>query len=189
MKGNVYASTLRYFEQHVPGGVATLHREIKDPRLLGFIQQPFDAQAWYDVLPMARLIKLEARAVGDSITEYMRARSRFQAIHDLKAYFADDMKVISSEMMALQLPSMLASVFDFCTGEAIPRGPGHVETVIRGFPEILVEWYLTGLSVYIEAALHASGAARCTCRLREPEAAGERHGVALVDLHTDVLWR
>jgi hypothetical protein len=189
MRGNIYAGTRKFFDAHGPGGIEAVYREIRDPKLLAFFQQEFAADDWYDVLPVALLIRAEAKAMGLSVAEYMRARSRFQAQLDINGLHRLLLKIASPEMVAMRLPALLSRVFDFGEARAERRGRGHVTSSMRGWPLILGEWYLNAFNVYTETALRLAGAIQCTVRLAPPEPDGAQHGVETVSIQSDTLWR
>jgi hypothetical protein len=189
MRGSVYAGTRKYFDAHVPGGIDAAYREIRDPQLLAFFQQEFAPDGWYDVLPVAPLIRAEAKAAGVPIAEYMRARARFQAQLDIQGLHRLLLKIASPEMVAMRMPALISRVFDFGQASAERRGRGHVTSIMRGWPLILGEWYLNAFNVYTDTALRLAGAIQCTVRLAPPEPEGAQQGVETVTIRSDTLWR
>src|SRR6185312_17279254 len=83
VKGVIYLGTRAFFDAQVPGGYAGLVSAIHDPALRAFFTQPFLASSWYDVLPVAPLIEIEARVMGLSLEDYLGRRTLFQADRDM----------------------------------------------------------------------------------------------------------
>jgi hypothetical protein len=189
VRGNIYAGTRKFFDAHVPGGIEAAYREIRDPKLLAFFQQEFKLDGWYDVLPVAALIRAEARAMGVSMSEYLRARARFQAQLDINGLHRLLLKIASPEMVAMRLPALISRLFDFGHAGAERRGRGHVSSFMRGWPLILVEWYLNAFNVYTDTALRLAGAIQCTVRLTPAEPDGAQHDIPTVTIRSDTLWR
>ena len=79
VKGVIYLGTQKYFLEQVPDGMARLTETIEAPELRAFIQQKFLPSSWYDVLPVAPLIRAEAEVSQLSVREYMQRRAAFQA--------------------------------------------------------------------------------------------------------------
>jgi hypothetical protein len=187
VRGQIYFQTHQYFLKKM-GGMEPVYREIGDPKLLAFMRQEFDPDAWYDVLPVAQLIRAEARAMSDSVPEYLRHRARHQFDADIHGWQRLVLKVVSPERVARRLNDVVAQLFDFGETSFEKIGPGHVRSSMSGFPSILSEWYLNAFNVYAETALRAAGARHCTCRLEPPTPEGELHGVALVKLKNDFVF-
>src|SRR6516225_6947328 len=99
VKGVVYLGTQKYFTNDVPNGMARLAETIDDPLVRDFIAQRFLAASWYDVLPVAPLIRAEAEVCGQTVAQYMRKRAAFQAREDIGGVYRWLLKLASPELV------------------------------------------------------------------------------------------
>jgi hypothetical protein len=188
VKGGIYLGTVKFFTREVLGGMQALYDQIEDPRLLAFIQQPFLASGWYDVLPVAALIRAEARAMNLTVPIYLRQRTAFQAKEDINGVYRFLLRLFSPEKVGLRLPRMLTQIFNHGTVEARLVEDGWIEATLHGYPKILWEWYSTAFEVYSETALRLAGAKKAAALVREPEDDRIEAGVALMRVRFDLRW-
>ena len=171
------------------GGIGALHEQLAgQPELLAFIQQKFLPSGWYDVLPVASLIRHEARAVKLTVLQYMARRTHFQVREDVHGVYKVLLKVLSPEAVALRLPRLLTQIFDHGTTEVQRPEPGWVVSQLSGYPKVLWEWYSTAFENYSKAALDLAGAKRATALARDPESDGTKNGVDLIRFRIDARW-
>jgi hypothetical protein len=180
--------TQNYFAAHVDGGMGALLASIDQPALRAFIEQPFLASAWYDVLPVAPLVVAEARATRQSTEAYLRERTRFQAKQDLGGVYKFILWLASPEAVAQRLPRMLTKLFDFGEMSVAVVEPRHVRATVTGYPALLSDWYVNTFDVYAEAALKAAGAGLVGVTASSPRVTDRRHAVDLVTFVLDVRW-
>lgn len=157
VKGVIYQGTQLFFNERVRGGMTSLFHETRDDDLAAFMQQRFLPSAWYDVMPIARLVPCEARAMRLSVPQYLKLRTRYQAEKDIGSIYRFLLKLVSHEQVALRLPRFMGQLFDFGTPETRKIEPGHVELAMRGWPAALSEWCTTAFPVYVDTALRLSG--------------------------------
>jgi hypothetical protein len=188
VKGIVYQGTHLFFEEKVRGGVSALYHEIRDDQLLAFIEQRFLPSSWYDVLPIARLIKHEARAMRLSVPHYLRLRTRYQAEKDIGSVYKFLLKLVSLDQVALRVPRIVGQIFDFGEANATMLDHGHVALHMKGLPTVLVEWCSTAFDVYVDTALKMSGAKETEIVLQAGEAEGKVQGVDCITLKMDVRY-
>lgn len=188
VKGIIYQGTQLFFEQNVRGGLAALYQEIRDDELRAFIQQKFLPSSWYDVMPVATLIRCEARAMRLPVPQYLVFRTRFQANKDIGTVYKFLLKLVSLEQVGLRIPRIISQIFDFGTTETRAVGEGHIELVMRGWPAVLVEWCTTAFEVYVETAMRLSGARDSSLRVSSHVPEGPREGVELVTLKMDIRF-
>jgi hypothetical protein len=188
VKGGVYLGTIKFFTRQVEGGVEALHKEIDDPRLLAFIQQKFLPSSWYDVLPVAPLIRAEARAMKLTTMQYLKQRTAFQVREDIGGVYRMLLKLISPESVAMRLPRLLTQIFDHGQSEARLVEPGWIESTLSGYPKILWEWYSTAFEIYSETAIGLAGGKKVSALARPPDDMGEQDGVPLIRFRMDARW-
>jgi hypothetical protein len=157
VKGVIYQGTQLFFAERVRDGMTALFHELRDDDLAAFMQQKFLAGGWYDVMPIAQLVKCEARAMRLSVPQYLRLRTRYQAEKDIGTLYRFLLKLVSHEQVALRVPRIIGQLFDFGTTETSSAGPGHVELRMRGWPAALSDWCTTAFHVYVETAMRLSG--------------------------------
>jgi len=188
VKGGIYLGTGKYFAAVVPGGMEALYAQIDDPLLLAFIQQKFLPSSWYDVLPVAPLIRAEARAVGIGVADYLKARTVFQAKEDIGGIYRFLLKLVSPESACLRLPGLLSQIFDFGSHQSKRMGPTHLEFTLAGYPRVLWEWYVNAFSVYGETAMKLSGAKTVSLSAHAPKESSLDREVEVVTFVIDCRW-
>jgi hypothetical protein len=172
----------------VPGGIQALYDQIDDPRLLAFIQQKFLPSSWYDVLPVAPLIRAEARAMKMTVAQYLRHRTEFQAKEDINGIYRFLLKLFSPESVSMRLPRMLTQIFNHGSHEERVVEPGWIEATLDGYPKMLWEWYSTAFEVYAETALVLAGGRKVRAMVRPPEEEQTQNGVTLMRFRFDARW-
>lgn len=188
VKGVLYVATQKYFNTQVEGGLAKLASTIEDEQVRDFIQQKFLPSSWYDVLPVAPLIRAEAEVSKQTVATYLRHRARFQAKEDISGVYRWLLKLASPETIALKLPRLLTQIFDFGESHADKLRENTVRIELKGFPRVLGEWYSNAFEVYAETALELAGAKNITLHLKTtPEDAGGGR-IPLVTLGGDIHW-
>ncbi len=188
VKGVLYLGTQKYFNTQVEGGLARLAATLDDPQVRDFIQQKFLPSSWYDVLPVAPLIRAEAEVSKQAVATYLRQRARFQAQDDISGVYRWLLKLASPETIALKLPRLLTQIFDFGESRAEKVGENRVRIALEGFPALLGEWYTHAFEVYAKTALELAGAKNVSLLMKTQaeDAGGGR--VPLVTLGGDIRW-
>jgi hypothetical protein len=188
LKGLVYRRHVEYARQFVPGGDAAVNAQFRDPALRAFFAQPFLASSWYDALPIVPVWYATARVMGLPAVEFLRTRTRDQAIHDIHGVYRLLLKITSAETVALRMPRVVAQYFDFGTTEATLVRPGVVRVEHRGMPAVLGTWFAIVGEAYIRVALEIAGAAAVQFRRAPTSVTGQAHGVELVSLSAEVQY-
>jgi len=186
IKGIIYQGTQIFFEEHVRGGLHALYQEIRDDETLAFISQKFLPASFYDVMPVARLIRYEARALRLPVPQYLTMRTRFQAERDIGTVYKFLLKLVSLEQVGLRVPRIIGQLFDFGRVEATVVGEGHIELVLHGWPEVLLEWCRTAFEVYVNTAMRLSGAKEASLKLTSHLNEDAPRGIPLVKLKMDI---
>ena len=186
-KGVLYLGTQSFFETNLQGGMAAFVEELDHPELRAFVTQKFLASSWYDVMPVPALIAYEAQALRMPLDAYLVHRTRWQAKSDLSGVYGWVLKLASPRMVATRLPKIFAQVFNFAIAEGGESEPARATASLGGIPEPLERWLTAGVSIYCDTALKLAGARKVDVVVTS-EPAGERAGVPLVKLLTDVTW-
>jgi hypothetical protein len=188
VKGLIYARTHMYFTEHVEGGPATVLPHLNSERLRTFFQQTFVAATWYDALPMAPLIRAEAKACGLPVKEYLARRAGWQAEQDIHTVYRILLKLASPAMVAARLPTLISRVIDFGEPAVVERLDRRMRVAVRGMPDMLTEWYTGALTAYGERALALAGAKEPSVQVESSIPGAPEHGVPLSDLTFALSW-
>ena len=188
VKGVLYLGTQKYFTNDVPNGMARLAETLDDPNVRAFITQKFLPSSWYDVLPVAPLIRAEAEVCGQTVPAYLRKRAAFQAREDIGGVYRWLLKLASPELVALKLPRLLTQIFDFGDAYTERLDERTVRIEVREFPSALSEWYSTAFDVYAETTLELAGAKNVSIALKPVGSGRHASGAPLVTLRGDANW-
>ena len=188
VKGVLYLGTQKYFQNEVPDGLVRLAETLEDPLVCEFIQQKFLPSSWYDVLPVAPLIRAEAEVCHQTVASYLSKRAAFQAREDISGVYRWMLKLASPETVALKIPRLLTQIFDFGDSytERLDDHVVHIE--VREFPAVLSEWYSTAFEVYAETALGLAGAKNISLVLKARPTGTHASGIDLITLAGDAHW-
>lgn len=185
-KGIIYLGTREFFAKQGPDAFDRLVASIADPELRAFFTQPFLSACWYDVLPVATLIELEARSLGLNLVEYLRQRTTFQADRDIRGVYRFLLAVASPNMVAPRLAKLLSQVFDFGTASAVCVGDGRWRYRFTGWPRSLHVWFRTALDIYARHALTLAGANLIRFSMSPLSDAGVQHGVPIGTIDVEI---
>ena len=188
VKGIIYRGTQIFFDERVPGGMQALVSAIGEPELAAFIQQPFLSASFYDALPIAALIRCEARAMSLPVAQYLDVRTRFQAEKDIGTVYKFLLKLVSLEQVAQRVPRIITQLFDFGVPVVEVVEQEHVTLRIEGWPAALVEWARAAFGVYLETALRLSGAKQARAVIHARGKSPPRGGVDCVTLAAELFF-
>lgn len=188
VKGVLYQGTQGFFEQNVRGGIAALTDEIAEPELREFIQQPFLASGWYDVMPVPALIAYEARALRMGLEEYLLHRTRYQAKRDLGGVYGWVLKLATPALVGSRLPKIMAQMFDFVRVETRRVEDEAIEVLFHGIPLPIEHWLLACVGVYAETAMKLAGARQLDVAPPRAHSEGEVEGVKVATLELVLRW-
>jgi hypothetical protein len=188
IKGWGYAGDLRFYESHVPGGIDAVAKNVKDPAVSAFLHRHFDPDGWYDLAPKLYLSQAAARARGVPFDAHCREVSQWHAQDKFSGIYRPLLKVVSSEMLALWIPRLSSTFYDFGTIESRVAGMRLVRVVRYGQPRIAVQWWAAAASAYFEYVLRAAGARHPRVRWLAVEPDGERLGMDLHRMPFEITW-
>jgi len=188
VKGVIYLGTRAFFDSQVQGGYAGLVEAIDDPALRAFFTQPFLSSSWYDVLPVAPLIEIEAKVMGLSLEDYLSRRTVFQADRDMGGVYKFLLRAAYPELVAPRLGRLLSQVFDFGKSTVTAVGPAQFRYRFDGWPVVLHRWYKTAIDIYGRRAMTLAGARSLELVLSDLTDASVLHGVQVGTFYVDLSF-
>jgi hypothetical protein len=188
VKGVFHRGNLEYIDQVVPGGVEAALGSLRDERLRSFFRQPFLASQWYDVFPLVAISYPCARLCGKLLSEYLRARSRYQAEQQRSGIYRQLLDLRSPSAIAMRLPLIAEQLYDFGSTCVREVGENTVEVERGGMPASLMSWYIPGTETYIATALEASGATWAKARTTPFSPTGTSHGLEIGTVRHVFSW-
>jgi serine/threonine protein kinase len=188
IKGMPYRGLVRFIEKAVPGGIETFCQKLPDPRLTGFLQQPFLATGRYDVLPMVPLFAALARALGARFDDVVRQAAIMQCAYDAKTVFKMVFRGHEPAAVAERFGRFNGGYYDFGTFAGTALGPGHVALETDGIPAYLFAWFGPMHLAYAEEAVRVTGARASRSALLSTEPAGKSGAHRLVRSHGELRW-
>jgi hypothetical protein len=186
VKGVAYQGHVAWADNVVPGGARAVAEGFRDPSLRAFFAQHFLAASWYDVFPMVAVWHRCAELLQQPPNDFLRMRTRHQAMRDIPGVYQFILKLASAEAVALRVPRVVQRYFDFGTTEAGVVGRGLVQAVVRSVPTLLVPWLRIVGETYLQVALELAGVTFAQFRRLPVTAGGEDHGVPLSHLGFEI---
>jgi hypothetical protein len=186
-KGIVFSTSRAFYDHRVPGGMAAVLDQIKDPATLTFMDQRFLTGGWYDIFPVLTLSAAAARACHVSAIELLREGARWQAERDLRGLYRVILAVASPSAVALRLPALSKQYFDFGEADGSMIGENALESNRWGIPAPLESWFITATSGFVPVALAMAGAKNVQIR-SETSADARAHGVPTVRIRFEIRW-
>jgi hypothetical protein len=186
IKGVAYQGHVAWADGFVPGGASAVADGFRDPALRTFFAQQFLAASWYDVFPMTAAWHRCAEMLQQQPNEFLRMRTRHQAMRDIPGVYKFILKIATAEAVALRVPRVVQRYFDFGSSEASVVGPGLVHVVVHGVPAPLVPWLRVVGETYIQVALELAGVTFAQLRRLPVTSGGEEHGVPLSEVGLEI---
>src|SRR5271165_5876625 len=97
IKGVAYQGHVDYAARFIPGGERAVIEGFRDPGLRAFFEQQFLAASWYDVLPIVPVWHVCARLLDQNPTDFLKVRTRHQALRDINGIYRFILKLASAE--------------------------------------------------------------------------------------------
>lgn len=190
IKGWGYEGDVRFHEERVPGGVAAITQMVreKDPTIATFLARKFEPDGWYDLIPKLYQSQAAARLRGVSFGSHCRELSRWHAQDKFSGIYRPLLRVVSSETLAVWMPRMSSSFYDFGAIESRVVAANLVRGARTGMPRIAVQWWAAAAVGYFEYVLEAAGTRNGRVRWLPTEHDGERQGMELVRMPFEVSW-
>ena len=187
IKGVAYRAHVEYARSEIPGGEKAVIGEFQKPVFKHFFEQQFLASTWYDVFPMLPVWQICARLMRQTPTEFLKARTRHQALLDINGVYKVLLKIASPETVALRMPRLVSQYFDFGKTTANVVRPGLVRIEHSGVPTLIVPWFLTVGETYLTVALELAGGKKFQIRRHPTIPRGDLLGVPVVSTGCDIV--
>ncbi|HZS37943.1 MAG TPA: hypothetical protein VFF06_13995 [Polyangia bacterium] len=189
LKGVVYRGVIEYVERTLAGGRGQLAAALRDEPLRSFFAQPFLDGSWYDALPLEALCQAIAQLERRPMLELVRDLSRAQVRRDTRGVYKLLLKLVSPETVLERAPRAAQQYFDFVTSTSDRLDERRFRLTGSGIPDFLAPVYMAMTESFLLHALELAGAREPVHRWLEPRPAGERHGVPLVKVEREIVWR
>jgi hypothetical protein len=187
-KGIRFLGTESFFGKASPEGMTAVYSQITDPALLRFIQQKFLAASWYDALPVASLIRAEARALKLPVEDYLRQRTEWQAKSDFNGVYRALLKLTTPKSLVERMPKMLSRYHNFGAMQIVEEDTRRLKLAFSGAPAPLGFWLSTVIGTYTRCVVEYCGAPLPDTRVGAMRSDGELHGVDLVRFDIELSW-
>jgi hypothetical protein len=188
VKGIAYRGHIDYAEKNVPGGSRAVNAAFRNPELRAFFDQPFLAASWYDALPMVAVWHATARVLQQPSIEFLKVRTRHQALQDINGVYRLILNIASAETVALRIPRAVGKYFDFGTTDARVIAPGVVRMEQTQLPLLLAPWFTVVADTFVRVALELAGAASVQFRRQPHVETGKVHGIPVATFTADVQF-
>ncbi len=186
IKGVAYRGHVEYATSFIPGGEQAVIDGFRDPALRAFFAQRFLAASWYDAFPMVSAWHLCAKLLRQNPTDFLKARTRHQALRDIQGVYRFILKLASAEAIALRAPRVVQQYFDFGTTEASVVSRGQVRALASGIPVFLAPWLRVVAETFLIVALELAGVKSAQIRRMPVVPSGEACGVRLATVGFDI---
>ncbi|NVB39500.1 hypothetical protein G6O69_16785 [Pseudenhygromyxa sp. WMMC2535] len=190
VRGIAYLGIHDDVQARVPGGMRSVAGALPEGPHRNFALQEFDADEWYDALPLRPVTEVAAKLARlpweDSVAERARAAAR----RDLTVLRRVFVRAAGLGKVVERLQEAALEYFDFGETETSESAEaGGTRLVFHGVPQPLGSWFLPMIRGYGAVLIETAGG-------REPKIAGRlipkgRHGdgMQLVDVRIDLEWR
>jgi hypothetical protein len=186
IKGEYYRQTadvVAYHEKKTQGAlIPILERE----GLREFVHQPFLSSAFYDLMPMPRIVMAVAEARGRDVHELTSRMGQAAVEAQMKGVYARLLNQLTPKNFTQRFDQVINLFYDFApvTVTAIDAG---ARVVRRGMPLGIGEWWAVVTVPFVVVPLTAGGARDVTVDWRL-EPSGEQQGVPVGAAILDVRW-
>lgn len=188
VKGMVYRGTREFYDRRIPGGLAVLRREIADPDLLRFWEQPFTAAGWYDLYPLMAINQAASRVIGIPYTELVTENAAYIADRDIHGVYRLLFKLATPELVVAKLPRASLQYLDFGEGEGRLVGPRHFLASQLRVPAAFASWMTASVQGFAPTALMIAGARNVRIETRRVRREAQLSEARTVDLFYDIRW-
>lgn len=187
VKGTMWLGIREYVEEHVPGGLERVNRELSPP-LQGFFSQMFLATAWFDLFPMLGVTRAIAAVRRQPHMEQARQLALWHGEHDLKHLYKAILKQSTPLAVCKRFPIIFSQLYNFGRIELVHEDERSVAACAHGLPEALAGWWMQATEGYLQPILQAAGGRNVKLTWQPTQPDGERAGVALVRVPSVTSW-
>jgi hypothetical protein len=187
-KGILFLGTESFFAQASSAGMGAVYAQIADQALLAFIQQKFLAGSWYDALPVAPLIRAEARALKMTTEDYLRVRTEWQAKSDFNGIYRALLKLTTPKSIVDRFPKIVQRYYDFAELTVLAEDSRRLKISCDGIPAVLGFWMSTIFGTYARSVIGFCGAPLPAARTSALRPCGTKHGVDISRFEIELSW-
>jgi hypothetical protein len=158
INGVFYLGLRRYIEERTPRGLDGLVAAIDDADIAAFARQAFLATSFYDLLPIVPITETLARLQKKAFAEFVRRRSRAQALADCEGVYRAFIGRHGTERELLDgMVKTSGRIYDFGSLEYTHVRPGLADITRTEVPDPALNWYQISTAEYLMAVLeHAN---------------------------------
>jgi hypothetical protein len=186
IKGEYYrqtAGTVAYHEKKSQGALMPI---LEREGLREFVRQPFLSSAFYDVMPMPRIVMAVAEARGRDVHELTSRMGQLAVEAQMKGVYARLLNQLTPENFAQRFDQVINLFYDF-SPVTVTAGDAGARVVRRGMPLGVGEWWAVVTVPFVVIPLTAGGARNVTVEWRL-EPSGVQQGVPVGAAILDVGW-
>lgn len=185
-KGEFYRQAAVWLEHHDRKSGGRVAAILEQQGLREFVSQTFLSSAFYDLLPMPRLVMAVAEARDRDVHQMTEQMGRAAAEGQMKGVYGGFLNALRSDNFHRRFEQVLKHFYDFGT-VTVTAAPGGAQLVRAGVPLCIAEWWSVVSVPFAVVPLETNGArdVRVDWRI-EPR--GEHSGVPCGDVLWDVRW-
>jgi hypothetical protein len=186
IKGEFYRQTAAAVAHHDQRSKGVVTRILEREGLRDFASQSFLSSAWYDVLPMPRIIMAVSEARGRDVHELTSDMGRAAVDAQMTGVYARVLQGLTPDRFCQRFDQVISHFYDFAPVQATPV-PGGARVVRSGMPLPVAEWWTLVTVPFVVVPLTANGARDVEVDWRI-EMTGMQRGVDMCEVRWDVRW-
>ena len=186
IKGEFYRQMgewLAFHDGRCEGGVT---RALESGGLKAFADQSFLSSAFYDVLPLPRMVMAVAEARGKDVRELATTMGQKAVEGQMTGVYARFLSKLTPELFCQRFPQVVQYFYDFGSLTVTP-GESGAALLRTGLPLCISEWWCLVTVPFIVIPLTAGGARDVTASFRI-ESRGMDRGVEVGDAIGEARW-
>ena len=186
IKGEFYrqlVESLSFYDARSQGGVS---RVLEREGLKEFAGQAVLSSAFYDVLPLPRMVMAVAEARGKDVRDLTAGMAKGAVEGQMKGVYARLLTKLTPDLFCQRFPQVVQYFYDFGSLAVTPAESG-ADMLRTGLPQCISEWWCLATVPFIEMPLTAAGAHDVAVRFRT-EPRGLDRGVEVCDAIGEVRW-
>lgn len=187
VKGTMWLGIREYVEQHVPGGLERVCRELNPPHQ-AFFSQMFLATAWFDLFPIIAVTRAISVVRKKPHMEQARQLALWHGEHDLKHIYKAILKQATPLAVCKRFAIIFSQLYNFGRIELVREEEGAFAACCHGMPEVLADWWMQATEGYLQPILTAAGGRNVKVSWQPTLPDGERAGVPLVRVPSVTTW-
>ena len=187
VKGTMWLGIREYVDQHVPGGLERVGRELSPPHR-AFFSQMFLATGWFDLFPIIAVTRAISVVRRQPHMGQARQLALWHGEHDLKHIYKAILKQSTPLAVCKRFSIIFSQLYNFGRIELVRDEEGAFAACCHGMPEVLADWWMQATEGYLQPILTAAGGRNVKVSWQPTVPDGERAGVALVRVPSITTW-